>query len=47
MLDTLKSLFENNAISEEMKTEIEEAWNAKIKENRLAVTAELLSLIHI
>ncbi len=41
MLDTLKSLFENNAISEEMKTEIEEAWNAKIKENRLAVTAEL------
>ena len=41
MLDTLKSLFENNAISEAMRSEIEEAWNAKVKENRLAVTAEL------
>jgi len=41
MNDALKSLFENTAISEEVRTELEEAWNAKVKENRLAVTAEL------
>jgi hypothetical protein len=41
MLDALKSLFENSALSEEVRTELEEAWNAKVKENRLQVTAEL------
>jgi len=41
MLEALKSLFENNAISEEIKADIEEAWNNKINENRMQVTAEL------
>jgi hypothetical protein len=41
MLDALKSLFENNVITEQMRSEIEEAWQAKVKENRLAATAEL------
>jgi len=41
MLDALKSLFENNVISEEVKFSIQEAWDAKIKENRDQVTAEL------
>ena len=41
MLDALKSLFENSALSEEVRTELEEAWNAKVKENRLQVTAQL------
>lgn len=41
MLDALKSLFENTALSEEVRSELEEAWNAKVKENRLQVTAEL------
>jgi hypothetical protein len=41
MLEALKSLFENSALSEEVRTELEEAWNAKVKENRLAATAEL------
>jgi hypothetical protein len=40
-MEALKALLESDAISEQMRTEIEEAWNAKIKENRLAVTAEL------
>src|SRR6056300_1052888 len=40
-MEALKALLESDAISEAMRTEIEEAWNAKIKENRLAVTAEL------
>jgi len=41
MLDALKTLFENNVVSEDVRQEIEEAWNAKVKENRLSVTAEL------
>jgi len=41
MLDALKTLFENDVVSEEVRSEIEEAWNNKIKENRQAVTAEL------
>jgi hypothetical protein len=41
MLDALKSLFESNVISEQMRSEIEEAWNAKVKENRIAATSEL------
>jgi hypothetical protein len=41
MLDALKTLFENDVVSEEVRHEIEEAWNQKIKENRQTVTAEL------
>lgn len=41
MLDALKTLFENNAISEEIRAEIEQAWNERVKENRLQATAEL------
>ena len=41
MLDALKTLFENDVVSEEVRSEIEEAWNSKIKENKQAVTAEL------
>ena len=40
-MEALKSLLESDVISEQLRTEIEEAWNAKVKENRLAVTAEL------
>lgn len=41
MLDIVKQLFENNVISEEIKSEIESAWNTRIQENRELVTAEL------
>jgi hypothetical protein len=41
MLDALKSLFENNVISEEIRAEIQEAWDKKISETKLEVTAEL------
>ena len=41
MLDFVKQLFENNVISEEMKSEIESAWQSRIQENRDQVTAEL------
>ena len=41
MLDALKTLFENDVVSGEVRAEIEEAWNAKIKENKQQVTAEL------
>ena len=41
MLDIVKQLFENNVISEEIKSEIESAWNSRIQENRDQVTAEL------
>jgi len=41
MLDALKSLFENNVVSKEIRAEIESAWEAKINENRVAATAEL------
>ena len=41
MLDFVKQLFENNVISEEMKSEIETAWQGRIQENRDQVTAEL------
>jgi hypothetical protein len=40
-MEALKALLESDAISEQMRTEIEEAWNVKVKENRLAVTSEL------
>ena len=41
MLDALKALFENNAISEEIRAEIETAWEQKVKENRMQATADL------
>ena len=41
MLDIVKQLFENNVISEEIKSEIESAWQQRIQENRDQVTAEL------
>lgn len=41
MLDALKSLFENNVISEEIRADIEAAWNNKIQENRELVTQQL------
>ena len=41
MLDFVKQLFENNVISEEMKSEIETAWESKLQETRDQVTATL------
>lgn len=41
MLDIVKQLFENNVISEEIKSEIESAWESRIQENRDQVTATL------
>lgn len=41
MLNFVKQLFENNVISEEVKSEIESAWQNQIQENRDLVTAEL------
>ena len=41
MLDALKTLFENDVISEEVRADIEEAWTAKVQENKMQATAEL------
>ena len=41
MLDALKSLFESNVISEEIRSDIEGAWNKKIQENREYATQQL------
>ncbi len=41
MLDALKNLFENNVISEEVKADIEKAWETRINENRTQVTQQL------
>ena len=41
MLDIVKQLFENNVISEEVKSEIESAWESRIQENREQVTTAL------
>ena len=41
MLDALKTLFENDVVSEEVRNEIEEAWNTKVAENRREATSEL------
>jgi hypothetical protein len=41
MLDIVKQLFENNVISEEIKSEIESAWEGRIQENREQVTSQL------
>ena len=41
MIDALKTLFENDVVSEEIRAQIEEAWESKVAENRRAATAEL------
>jgi hypothetical protein len=41
MLDALKTLFENNVVSEEIKESIEAAWEARINENREQVAQQL------
>ena len=41
MLDAFKQLVESGVMSEQVKTEIESAFNTKIQENRDQVTAEL------
>jgi len=41
MIDALKTLFENDVVNEEIRAQIEEAWEAKVRENKQAVTAEL------
>jgi hypothetical protein len=41
MLDALKTLFENNVVSEEIKESIEQAWEARINENREQVAQQL------
>ena len=41
MLDALKNLFENNVISEEIKADIERAWDKRVNENRENVTQQL------
>jgi len=40
-MEALKSLLESDAITEAMASEIQEAFESKVKENRVAVTAEL------
>ena len=41
MLDALKTLFENNVVSEEIKESIEAAWEARVNENKEQVTQQL------
>jgi hypothetical protein len=41
MLDAFKKLFESGAISEEVKSDIETAWNSKLQETRDQLTSEL------
>lgn len=41
MLEALKSLFENNVVSEDVRAEIESAWETRINENRDQVTQQL------
>jgi len=41
MIDALKTLFENDVVSEDIRAQIEEAWEAKVKENHLNATATL------
>lgn len=40
-MEALRALLESDAISEQMKTEIQETWDAKVLENRRQVTSEL------
>jgi len=41
MIDALKTLFENDVVSSEIREQIEEAWAQKIQENKMQATAEL------
>jgi len=41
MLEALKKLFENNVVSEEVRVEIERAWESRVNENRAEVTQQL------
>lgn len=41
MLDALNKLFENNVVSEDIRAEIEEAWNAKVTEAKQTAVSEL------
>jgi len=41
MIDALKTLFENDVVNEEVRAQIEEAWESKVRENKMQVTAEL------
>jgi hypothetical protein len=41
MLEALKALYENNVISEEIKADIEQAWEAKLSESRQQATQQL------
>lgn len=41
MLEALKNLFEGNVVSEEVKAELEAAWEQRIVENRTQVTQQL------
>jgi hypothetical protein len=41
MLEALNSLLDNKVITEDVHQEIQEAWDKKVKENRLEVTAML------
>jgi len=41
MIDALKTLFENNVVSEEIKRQIEEAWDVKVQTNKKEAIAEL------
>ena len=41
MLDFVKQLFENNVISEEVKSEIETAWEKTVQENRDQINTQL------
>lgn len=41
MLDAFKKLFESGVISEEVKSEVETAWNSRLQETRDQLTAEL------
>lgn len=41
MIDALKNLFENNVISEEVKADIEAAWETRVTENRTEVSQQL------
>ena len=41
MIDAIKTLFENDVVSTEIRDQIEEAWTQKIQENKMQATAEL------
>lgn len=41
MIDALKTLFENDVVSEDVRAQIEEAWDAKVQENKQHAVAEL------